>query len=229
MTKLSHRLVVGRGGGDRDTTPLLSQEERGELREGEEEGKGEEEGGGEGEVGGERGEEGETAEVEGKGEEKEAETRTPDKESQEAGSGKQKRHLLSLRRGKKRPSSDLSTFESLSPSSKKPRCDHSFINGGGVNEQSSSPHITPPSLSLVPQPTVAISPQPKPSPLRPTPQHTVARRTDARSNKQGNTELPDMFAPDGVPSAATILSVFNSYIEWVAQGPGESCLSSSMG
>ena len=212
VTKLSHRLVVGRGGGDRDTTPLLSQEER---REGEEE-----EGGGEGEVGGERGERGEggeTAEVEGKGGKKmvedEAETGTPDKESQEVGRLKQKRQLLSLRRGKKRPSSDLSTLESLSPSSKKTRCDHSFSSGGGVNERSSSPHVT---LSLIPQPTVAISPQPKPSSLRPTPQHTVAQRTNARDNKQGNRELPDMFAPDGVPSAAhtaTILSLFNSYIQ----------------
>ena len=283
VTKLSHRLVFGRGGGcDRDTTPSLSQEEEGGGRGGggggggaverEGEGEGEGEGGGGGGGGGGEGEgerEGEGVreeeqreegnkgeEIEGRGE-GEGEGRgtvvdnqmeTPDKEPQEVGSGK-KRQLLSLKRGRKRPFSDLSTFEPLSPFNKKARCDHENVSP--VEEQKDKSSIlqsTPPSLdpipvdtspikkSPAPQPTVGVLPHQKPASSTPTLQPTVATSPDQKSlisqpavanergDKPSKSNLPEMFAPEGVPPASytmTIVRVFNSYIQGLREAQGK--------
>lgn len=194
VQKLPYRLVIGRGGevGDGETTPLLSQE-----------------GGGGGGVGQERGRE----EVVGEGTAREKreeggeiieenETGTPDDQPQEVGAGgkEERRQLLSLKRGKKRSSGNFST--SLSPSDKKPRLDLEDT----------------PSTAGVPGEQSAAPPQQRTAPIS----QSVGKRQTDKGDKLG--QLPEMFAPDGVPTAvytATILNVFNSYIQQLREAQGK--------
>ena len=197
VQKLPYRLVTGRGGevGDRETTPLLSQERGGGGGVGQERGREEVVG-----EGAEREEERE--EVVGEIIENLSETGTPEDQPQEVGGGgkEEKRQLLSLRRGKKRSSGNFST--SLSPSDKKPRLDP---------EDTSS-------TAGVPGEQSAVSPQQRTVPIS----QSVGKRQADKGDKLG--QLPEMFAPGGVPTAvytATILNVFNSYIQQLREAQGK--------